>query len=206
MSADWFRNTTWDDVTERAFDEKLRRARRKEQYLRIQACTLARSHPEVALKLLDRYFELGDDFDYAQAHVDRATALLTLGRVDEALAAYEAALAREALFPNLQTQAYLDLPYIVATRAVRDQYGRALELLGQHEARLMFPVDHFRWHAAHALIAAAAGGARSVRNHAERALEASRRDQSGFRYHPSVGLVTPQYEAVVKKLEALCAA
>ena len=72
-----------------AFDEKLRRARRKEQYLRIQACTLARSHPEVALKLLDRYFELQDDFDHAQAHVDRATALLALGRVGEALAAYE---------------------------------------------------------------------------------------------------------------------
>ena len=89
MSADWFRNTTWDGIIERAFDEKLRRARRKEQYLRIQACTLARSHPEVALKLLDRYFELQDDFDHAQAHVDRATALLALGRVGEALAAYE---------------------------------------------------------------------------------------------------------------------
>jgi len=47
MSDDWFRNTTWDDAIERAFDEKLRRARMKEQYLRIQASTLARSHPEV---------------------------------------------------------------------------------------------------------------------------------------------------------------
>jgi tetratricopeptide (TPR) repeat protein len=206
MSADWFRNTTWDDAIERAFDEKLRRARRKEQYLRIQACTLARSHPEVALKLLDRYFELHDDFDHAQAHVDRATARLALGRVNEALEAYEAALAREAAFPNLQTQAYLDLPYIVATRGVRDRYGRALELLGRHESRLIFPVDHFRWHAAHALIAAATGEANSVRNHAKRALEAASRDHSGFRYHPSVGLVTPQYGAVIKKLESLCAA
>jgi tetratricopeptide (TPR) repeat protein len=206
MSADWFRNMSWDDAIERVFDEKLRRARRKEQYLRIQACTLARSHPEVALKLLDRYFELDDDFDHAQAHVDRATALLALGRVDEALAAYEAALAREAVFPTLQSQAYLDLPYIVATRAVRDQYMRALELLGQHESRLMFPVDHFRWHAAHALIVAATGETGPVRNHAERALQAASRDQSGFRYHPSVGLVTPQYEAVVKKLKTLCAA
>jgi len=206
MSADWFRNTTWDDAIERAFDEKLRRARRKEQYLRIQASTLARSNPDVALKLLDRYFELDDDFDHAQAHVDRATALLALGRVDCALAAYEAALAREAAFPNLQTQAYLDLPYIVATRGVRDQYGRALELLRRHESRLMFPVDHFRWHAAHALIVGATGEAGAVRSHAQRALEAASRDHSGFRYHPSVGLVTPQYEAIVKKLEALCAA
>lgn len=206
MSADWFRNTTWDAAIEQAFDEKLRHARRKEQYLRIQACTLARSHPEVALQLLDRYFGLHDDFDHAQAHVDRATALLTLGRVDEALGAYEAALAREAVFPNLQTHAYLDLPYIVATRGVRERYTRALELLRLHESRLTFPVDRFRWHAAQALIATATGEAETVRSHATRALEAASRDNSGFRYHPSVGLVTPQYEAVVRKLEAQCIA
>ncbi len=107
MSTDWFRNAEWNDSIERAFHEKLRRARRKEQYLRIQASTLAHSYPEVALKLLDRYFELPDDFDHAQAHVDRATALLALGRVADAITAYEAALAREAVFPNLQTQAIL---------------------------------------------------------------------------------------------------
>ena len=96
IMTDWFRNTTWNESVERAFDERLRRAKRKEQYLRIQACTLARSYPEVALKLLDRYFELPDDFDHAQAHVDRATALLSMDRVEDAIASYEAALAREA--------------------------------------------------------------------------------------------------------------
>jgi len=72
-----------------------------------------RSHPEVALKLLDRYFELHDDFDHAQAHVDRATALLTLDRVDEALE-LTSSPRQGAVFPKLQTQAYLDLPYVVA--------------------------------------------------------------------------------------------
>ena len=206
MSTDWFRNTTWNAAIERAFDEKLRRARRKEQYLRIQACTLARSHPEVALKLLDRYFELHDDFAHAQAHVDRATALLTLGRVEEALAAYEAALARESAFPNLKTQAYLDLPYVVATRGIRERYKRALELLHLHESRLTFPVERFCWHAAYALIASATGEAETASSHAERALETASRDHSGFRYHPSVGLVTSQYDDVVRQLEAICAA
>jgi hypothetical protein len=64
---EWFRNTAWDASIERAFDDKLRRARRKEQYLRIQASTLTRSHPDAALKLLDRYFALPNDFDRAQA-------------------------------------------------------------------------------------------------------------------------------------------
>jgi len=206
MTTDWFRNTTWNEAVERAFDEKLRRARRKEQYLRIQACTLARSHPEVALKLLDRYFEMPDDFDHAQAHVDRARALLVLGRVNDAIASYEVALAREAAFPNLQTQAHLDLPYLIATHGIRGQYERALQLLEVHEARLMFPVDRFRWHAARALIAADSPEAGAAGVHAKRALEAATHEHSGFRYHPSVGLVTEQYDGVIRKLEAYSAA
>ena len=67
MSDDWFRNTTWNDDVARRFEEKLRRARRKEQYLRIQACTLATTYPHVALDLLERYFALSDDFGHAQA-------------------------------------------------------------------------------------------------------------------------------------------
>jgi tetratricopeptide (TPR) repeat protein len=200
MSADWFRNTTWDEAIERHFNAKLDRARRKEQYLRIQACTLARSHPEVALRLLDRYFLLKDDFDHAQAHVDRATALLALGRIDEAVESYRAALTREAEFPNLQTQAYLDLPYLIATRGIRDNYGYAMELLEKYRGRLMFPVDHFRWHAACALIAAEIHDPAAAKTHAQHALEAAALDHSGLRYHPTVGLVTEQYDGLVQKL------
>jgi tetratricopeptide (TPR) repeat protein len=203
---EWFRNTSWTPSIERAFDDKLRRARRKEQYLRIQASTLAGSHPDVALKLLDRYFALPNDFDHAQAHVDRATAYLALGRLADALAAYEDALARESVFPKLQTEAYIAFPYLVATRGVREHYARALELLLKHKSRLMFPVDHFRWHTARALIAAAALDAKTAKVHSEQALDAGAREHSGFRYHPSVGLVTKQYDEVVKQLEALRAA
>ena len=203
---DWFRNTTWNETVERAFGEKLRRARKKEQYLRIQACTLAQSHPQVALRLLDQYFQLGDGFDHAQAHVDRATALLALGRTSEAIASYEAALAREAQFPRLLTQACLDLPYLIATRGIREHYDRALQLLTAHQARLMFPVDRFRWHAARALIAADSEQPEVAKEHAERALEASASEHSGFRYHGSVGLVSEQYHSLIKKLGTYTAA
>jgi len=203
---DWFRNATWNASIERAFDDKLRRARRKEQYLRIQASTLARSHPDVALKLLERYFSLPDDFDHAQAHVDRATAYLALGRVADALAAYEDALTRESAFPSLKTEAYIAFPYLVATRGIREKHARALELLLQHKPRLLFPVDHFRWHAARALIAAAARETGVANVHSRRALEAAEREHSGFRHHPSVGLVTEQFDEIVKRLEGLRAA
>jgi len=204
MDVDWFRNTTWNEDIERAFDEKLRRARRKEQYLRIQACTLAGSHPEVALKLLDRNFELGDNYDRAQAYVDRANALLTLSLVEEALESYEAALTREASFPNVKTQAYINLPYIIAIRGMHERYKRALELLNLYKSRLMFPIDRFRWHTAHALIASATGKTDAARHHAERALEAASFEHSGLRYHASLGLVSSQYDEVIRKLEALC--
>jgi tetratricopeptide (TPR) repeat protein len=201
--ADWFRNTAWDDAVERAFSEKLRRARSKGQYLRIQAATLATSHPLVALKLLDRYFELPDDFDHAQALVDRATAYLALGRTRDAICAYEAALVREGQFPNLQTQAYLNLPYLVATHGLKDLYDRAATLLEEHQSRLMFPVDHFRWHVSYALISSDVGESGASRIHATKALEAAAQEKSGFRYHPSVGLVTEHYDEVLKKVHAL---
>lgn len=203
MGDDWYRNTTWNDAIEQSFNERLRRARRKEQYLRIQACTLARSHPKVALMLLDRYFALKDDFDHAQAFVDRATALSRLGRIDEAIESYNAALAREDEFPNLLTQAYLDLPLLIAIRNIRSQYGRAVQVLEEHRSRLMFPLDHFLWHAARALIAAEMNQLTTARTQAADALSAAAVEQSGFRYHPTVGLVTGKYDALVQKLKRI---
>jgi tetratricopeptide (TPR) repeat protein len=158
------------------------------------------THPEIALQLLDRYFTLPDDFDYAQAHVDRARAFVALGRFEEGLASYEAALQREIEFPKLKTEAYLALPYFIAVHSIEDKYDRALELLAKHESRLMFPVDHFRWHAAYALILGARGDETAASGHARRALEAASREQSGLKNHPRVGLVTELYSEVLQEL------
>ena len=203
---EWFRNATWNAAVAQVFEEKLRCARRKEQYLRIQASMLAASHPEVALDLLERYFTLPDQFDQAQAHVDRAQALLALDRTDDAIESYEAALSREAAFPNLQTQACLDLPFLIATRGIKSRYEQAVQLLGLYENRLMFPVDHFRWHTARCLIAADTGGIGVAKSHATQALRAAYAEHPGFRYHPAVGLVTERYEEVVQRLKACLAA
>jgi hypothetical protein len=132
--------------------------------------------------------------------------LLALGRISEAIWSYEAALAREVEFPNLQTQAYLDLPYLIATRGIREKYEDAMQLLERHKARLMFPVDYFRWHTAWALITAAGHDVGAAKAHARHALDAAAREQSGFRYHPAIGLVTEQYDHMLRKLEAYCVA
>lgn len=203
---EWFRNADWNDEIAAAFEDRLRRARRKEQYLRIQASTLRKTHPEVAIVLLDRYFMLPEQSDAAQAHVDKAGALLALGRVDEAILAYESALSREEAFPKLLTQAYVELPYLVATHEIESQYPRALHLLGVHKGRIMFPVDSFKWNAARALIAKAVGEPSLPYEYAKLALEAASLEHSGFQNHPDAGLVTNALAEVKDRVRRLCSA
>lgn len=200
-SGDWYRNTEWNEEIAERFEAKLKRARRKAQYLRIQACSLARSKPRVALQLLDRYFELGDDFDHAQAYVDQATAYRSLGLRENAIKSYEQALRREAEFPNLQTQAYLDLPFLIATTPIPERFDQAHALLDQFPQRLMFPVDVFLWNAAYALILAARSQESEASAYAQSALEAAAKEKSGFRYHQSLGLVGGRYPELVRELK-----
>ena len=206
MRDDWFRNTTWNAETEARFEQKLRRARRKEQYLRIQASMLASTHPLVALALLDRYFSLPDKFDNAQGHVDRANALLALGRIDLAADSLLDALRREEEFPRLRTQAYLEFPVLVATTPLPDRFAAALEILDTHSARPMFPVDRFLWNAARALILAARGSRSDAKLHAAAAEQAAAESHSGFRHHPSIGLVSERHDLIRKRLAAIAAA
>ena len=199
----WYRNETWDADIASAFEGKLRRARSKGQYLRIQASYLAEAHPRVALEFLDRYFALGEAFDQAQAHVDRATAWLALGRAEDAFTSFEAALDRERVFPNLLTGAYLQLPYQIALAGAAHRYDQAVALLSTAEDRLMFAVDHFMFHAAKAIIIAARDNVPDARAEATMALEAAGREHSGFRYHPGVGLVSDRHAEALAVLRTL---
>jgi len=65
---DWYRNEAWNPDIEKAFFEKLSRARsQRDQYLAIQAIELAPHLPHAALKLVDHYFETRkSDSDYLQ--------------------------------------------------------------------------------------------------------------------------------------------
>jgi tetratricopeptide (TPR) repeat protein len=206
MSDDnWFRNKHWNEEVAALFEDKLKRARRKGQYLRIQACTLASSDPNAALALLERYFRQTDErIDDAQAHVDRATALLALGRLHEALDSYEEALRFEAQVTNFLTQAYIDLPYTVSVRGVRERYDRALQVLRDYKKRLMFPVDYFKWNAAQAIIAGDNGMRDDAVAFAAAALEFASKDHSGFRYHPTTGLISEKHADALRRLQSFC--
>ncbi len=177
---DWFRNSDWSPAIETRFFENLRRARRKGQYLLVQAGHLEQSRPEVALTLLERYFQLGKGFDLAQAFVVQARAYLSLGNVAKALKSYESALEREHEYPTLRTCAGLELSMLVANHQIADQYAAALALLVQYKARIAFPVEEFQYYAARALISKEQGDSRRARKYALGALRAAEREHSGF--------------------------
>jgi hypothetical protein len=67
----------------------------------------------------------------------------------------------------------------------------------------MFPVDHYRWNSALAIISENDGNLVSACEFASRALEAAGQGHSGFRYHPKVGLVQKQDERIQRQLVEL---
>lgn len=201
---DWFRNETWDKEIASAFEQRLKRARRKDEYLYLQAFTLAESHPRVSLGLLDRYFSLGTTARDSGAYVTRASAHLALGDLPAAIHAYEAALERERSSPQIITQAILDLPYLIAIRGLSDLFDRALELLAIASTRLTFPVEKFKYHASHAIILSRRGDLVAARAEARAALEAAALDRSGFQYHPGIGLVSKDQALGLSMLRGLC--
>ena len=202
-SEDWYRNDEWSEEIESIFFEKLKRARRKEQYLRIQASTIATRAPDVALSLLDQYFQLSDDFDHAQAYCDMAAAYIAKGEIQNAINSYGKALERESEFPNLKTDAYILYPLLIAENKITNLYQSANEVLNEHRERLMFPVDHFRWHAAKAIISVESGNNEQAANHAGQAFDAAQIKKSGFRFHQNLGLVGKEYKGVVNELRAI---
>ena len=202
-SEDWYRNREWSEEIENKFFGKLRRARRKEQYLRIQAGTIAKAYPDVALSLLEQYFDLNDNFDGAQAYCDAAAAYIAKGDIEAAVSSYSKALEHESTFPKLLTDAYILYPLLIVENKIINLYSSANDVLDRHQERLIFPVDHFRWHAAKAIIAAEFGNSDQAANHAGKAFDAAKIKKSGFRFHQKLGLVGDEYKGVVNKLRAI---
>jgi len=174
-SDDWFRNTTWNPGVEKAFFEKLARARtQRDQYLAIQAITLARHQPQAALQLVDHYFDTrNDEFHDVQALLAKVIAYETLDDRAEVIRAYNATMAREAEFPKHKTTAYVEFPYMVAGDGIEDEYTFALQILEERRDEPMFPLDRFMWHASYALISSRCGDRERAIEHAKLALAAA---------------------------------
>tara|TARA_Y100000815_G_C13333592_1_gene496968 strand:+ start:301 stop:906 length:606 start_codon:yes stop_codon:yes gene_type:complete len=194
-SDDWYRSKDWNESIEEHFYSKLKRARaQRDQYLVIQALTLADKHPEISIRLVDEYFESRkDQFDDVRALLAKANAFFALNDLERCIATFKEILEREREFPNHQTGAYLDYPYLVATQEIKNEYANALSVLHENLDRLTFPQDHYKWHASKALI-------NNDGLEAQKALEAAKVKRSGFRFHQDVGLVGKEHGKTIKHL------
>jgi tetratricopeptide (TPR) repeat protein len=148
---DWFRNEDWNQEIEAQFRLKLGRAKKKAQYLCLQAYHLCQSHPRVALLLLDEYFRLDHRFNDARAYRFRAQAYRFLNNIHKAVEAFECALERESAFAGYETDSRVELPNLIATEGIHSLSERALQLLAK-PGIMLFPVERFKYRAAYALI------------------------------------------------------
>jgi len=200
---DWYCNKEWTSEIETRFFDKLRRARDKAQYLKIQSGCLSGTYPKVALSLIEKYFALHEHFFDAEAFLHQAQAYMALGREDDAVHCLRQALQRERDFPKFVTTAWSEFAMLVATKKKKLLYEEALKALQEHKNDVFFPLGEFKWYAAQALIAAGQEQRELARDYAHKALASAEKTQSGFRYHSKVGLVEGHFEAVKKELQEL---
>jgi len=207
MGDDWYRRTTWNSREEEAFFDRLKRSRsqyNKAQYLRIQASYLKSKYPEESLKLLDILIEeLPEPSELAQAFLQKAHCLISVSRFDEATPWFRKVLKQESNYPKALTQGYLDFPTYVVAHNLKDLFQEVKRILLANKSRLMFPVDYYQYHTALAIIEWENGNTDDAKKHALYALEAASEKQSGFRYHPQVGLVENQDKKMQSKLKEI---
>ena len=203
----WFRRKTWSQQDEAEFFARLKRSRgqfHKAQYLRIQATYLEDDYPKIALQLLDMVIdEYPEPFELAQTYLQKAHCLIALRKSEEAVPWFRKVLEHEEAYTSAKTQGYLDFPSFILANERIDLYSEADQILRRHADRLLFPVDHYRWNSALAIIRENNGDLTAASGFASQALEAAGQERSGFRYHPKVGLVKEQDKRIHKQLVKL---
>jgi len=213
---EWFRRATWTLQDQVEFQQRLTRSRstfHKAQYLRIQALHLAEvgTQPllEAAIGLLDQLLaQFPEPFEVPMAHKQRARCLSDLGRHDEALDAYEAAIVAQRAHPNVHCGIPVAYAELVVSLRRLDRYARVEVLLDEFPPTPgpQFPAEEYAYAAVRAFLAAARMDRAAARDYASQALAAAAKTEAPFRYHRKLGLVSFADPDVLAQLRAWCAA
>jgi tetratricopeptide (TPR) repeat protein len=210
MAKDWFRKTEWNESDQADFFAHLKRSRtvgNKAQYLRIQASHLEGAGTseliKTAITLLDLMLtDFPSQTQLASAYAQKASCLAKLGDIDNAVKNYKRAFEVEREFPRVKTYAFIEFGKLVAEKKLMQYFDEALFALDTElkTRGIQFPSDVFNAFGIRSIIAAQRGQLEKAKEFANAALEAAAKIDSGFRYHPTVGLVrdngTPFYKSV----------
>jgi tetratricopeptide (TPR) repeat protein len=213
MAADWFRKRSWSQEDQRDFWQRLARAREYNhaQYVFVQGYTLVEAGAQYraeAIALFDYVIDrFSDSITFVQALSAKADCLFSSGDTEGALIYYGQAIQRMRVKPNVQTWAWLEFAWIVATKELSDHYEATLDLLDEFGSeRQLFPVVAFRFFGCRALIHSACGRTDLAAGAARAALEAADKEVSGLRYHPKIGIVGSSYDDIRTRLTAIARA
>lgn len=203
---DWYRNQTWSDEIEAAFNAKLARSRsQKAQYLRIQGSILKDAFPAAAIQLLRRCIEQGEDFHIAHAYLDMAHAQYVSGDIEAALGFLEDAMNQQRRQPMFRTSAPYDYAMLVALHEREERYDQALSILDCANDSLFSSII-FQAEAARALIFAARGQMGEAYTAARHALSAEAEEVGWIPGHPEVGVISNHDNPLSKRLREIVTA
>lgn len=201
---DWFRNESWNDNIEKSFFERLNRCRSdllKAQYLRIQAGHISKNHPDAAGGLLDLLFsKYPEKTELAMGYVQRAEILINKRELSEAIKFLRMALEQQRLFPYARTRAHLIFGRLVTENNFKELFGEVKNALIEFEDVNTFPIDFYESYGIAAIIAFEEGDKAFASELALKAINNADKQDSGFRFHKSLGLVETKSTDFHKKI------
>lgn len=217
MSRDeWYRRSTWTTEDEQEFRARLKRARSfsRPQYLRLQAIHLEQAGLlDEAIQLLEEVVrEYAEDGQIAWVHDHLGSCHEKAGRIDEAIQELRLSIAAQERHPYVTSKAWLELGRISVEYGVPELFDEFLKLLEKHSqgqgglaAEIHFPAERYLLSAVLALIYKARGDLARAREYAKVAVAAADLRHSGFRRHPTIGLVTDTTGGLFKSISVLAA-
>jgi tetratricopeptide (TPR) repeat protein len=163
-------------------------------------------HHDAAIDLLDRMLQdFPEGIELAQAHLQKAESLAALGHAEQAVQEFRGALQCERNLPNVRTHAWLTFGWFVIERQMDRLYEEVSCAMDEfHDvAGETFPALQYRYCVLRTVIAEAKGDNTTAAEFANKALTEAARGHSGFRYHPTLGLVGAEHDRFEQKLNAL---
>jgi hypothetical protein len=207
----WYRKTSWSPADATEFEQRLARSRtQRAQYLHIQAWHLAETgkarFAAPAIELANRCLrEDLQGFFVVSTHLTIAEANSTLGRKDQALTAYRAAVSAEAKKRGMRCCAYLSYAWFVITHGMADEFGDVLKAMeSMEDGDLILPIAQYKFFASLAIISHELGDIDNARRMARNALQAES-SAAPFARHRDFGIVKNIDKSIQGRIRKLAA-